>query len=101
SGLARILRSAGVGVWGSDNVPSPVTELLVREGFETSLRQDGSLPREVGLVIASAAVKSENADLVEARRRGLEVITYPQALGRLMAGRTGVALAGTHGKSTT
>src|SRR5690606_35778065 len=62
---------------------------------------DGSLPREAGLVIASAAVKADNPDLVEARRRGLEVITYPQALGRLMAGRTGVAIAGTHGKSTT
>src|SRR5690606_19757019 len=40
-------------------------------------------------------------DMVEAKRRGLEVISYPQALGRLMAGRTGVAIAGTHGKSTT
>jgi UDP-N-acetylmuramate--alanine ligase len=101
SGLARILRSAGVRVWGSDNVPSPVTELLTREGFNITLRQDGTLPRDVTLVIASAAVKADNPDLVEARRRGLEAITYPQALGRLMEGLTGVAIAGTHGKSTT
>ncbi|MFG0283848.1 MAG: UDP-N-acetylmuramate--L-alanine ligase [Phycisphaerales bacterium JB039] len=101
SGLARMLRSAGVPIWGSDSVPSPVTDRLIGEGFLVELSQDGPLPPDAGLVIATAAIKPDNPAIVEAKRRGLEIITYPQALGRLMQGRSGVAIAGTHGKSTT
>jgi UDP-N-acetylmuramate--alanine ligase len=55
----------------------------------------------VQLVVASAAIKADHPQRLEAERRGLPVLTYAQALGRCMEGRTSVAIAGTHGKSTT
>ena len=56
---------------------------------------------DADLVIVSAAVPAENPELVAARERGIPILTHAQALGALMATKDGVAVAGTHGKSTT
>jgi UDP-N-acetylmuramate--alanine ligase len=61
----------------------------------------GAMGEDRDLVIASAAVKPDHPQVLEAERRGIEVISYAEALGRCMRTRTGVAIAGTHGKSTT
>lgn len=102
SGLARMLRARGAIVAGSDSSPGETTALLAEEGVPVCFEQaEGRVPEPCDLVIASAAVRPEHPELLAAQRRGVEIITYAEALGRCMAGRTGVALAGTHGKSTT
>ncbi|MCC7106180.1 MAG: UDP-N-acetylmuramate--L-alanine ligase, partial [Chloroflexi bacterium] len=64
-------------------------------------RAVGSTPATPDLVVRSAAIDRENPELIEARRLGIPVLTHAQAIGALMQGRVGVAIAGTHGKSTT
>lgn len=102
SGLARMLRRRGARVEGSDASESPVTRALVGEGFQVGFDQATPwLPEACDTVIASAAVKPDHPQLLEAQRRGIPAYTYAEALGSLMQPMLGVAIAGTHGKSTT
>ncbi len=102
SALARLLAADGAAVRGSDSVRSPVTETLGAEGVAVAFEQRaGVLPEDIDGVVCSAAIPPDHPQLLEAQRRGLAVFTYAEALGRCMAGRTGVSIAGTHGKSTT
>ncbi len=102
SGLARMLASRGARVRGSDCQETEVTAALAASGIEVALDQSlGNVPEEVEIVVASAAIKPDHPELLAAVQRGLPVLTYAEALGACMEGRTGVAVAGTHGKSTT
>lgn len=102
SGLARILKGRGAVVCGSDQEESDLTKSLEAAGIEVDFDQSrGHLPQDCGLVIASAAVRPDHPQWMEAERRGLPVLLYAEALGRCMLGRTGMCIAGTHGKSTT
>lgn len=102
SGLARLLSERGAVVSGSDSTPSPFTDALLAEGYGVDFDQFRPwLPERCDLVVSSAAIKPDHPQLLEAQRRGIECLTYAQALGRAMIGATGVAIAGTHGKSTT
>ncbi|MCC6659684.1 MAG: UDP-N-acetylmuramate--L-alanine ligase [Phycisphaerales bacterium] len=102
AGLARMLRARAGLVEGSDAYPGEATEALERDGIPVGHDQSRAwLPDACDLVITSAAIKPDHPQVLEARRRGMPVLTYAEALGRCMVGRTGVALAGTHGKSTT
>ncbi len=102
SGLAQLLHRRGAVCSGSDNVPSELTGTLEAEGIAVSHQQSAtSVPDPCDVVIASAAIKPDHAELAAARRRGIEVLTYPQALGQVQARHTGISIAGTHGKSTT
>jgi len=102
SGLARMLNARGAMVSGSDMKPSETTDALVAAGFEVGFEQTKQwLPDACDLVVASAAIKPNHPQVLEAERRGIGVLTYAEALGRSMLGRTGIAVAGTHGKSTT
>lgn len=106
SGLARMLASRGAIVTGTDNAPSPVTASLKAFNAPTPIsvateQGPGALPDDIDLVIASAAIRPDHPELMAATERGIETITYAEALGRCMLGTTAVAVAGTHGKSTT
>lgn len=102
SGLARMAKKRGAVVTGSDKGGGPAVEALRAEGFAVSTEQDEkSLPWGTEVLVISAAIKNDHPEVVEARRRNLEVVKYAQMLGALMRGRTGIAVAGTHGKSTT
>ncbi len=102
SGLARLAKHHGAHCSGSDFNPSNTVETLRQNGIEVSLEQSTkSLPDDCDLVVVSAAIRDDHPELAEAVRRGVEVKKYAQLLGELMIGRTGVAIAGTHGKSTT
>jgi len=102
SGLARVLASRGLVVRGSDSTPSSITDALGGAGIPVSFDETGeTLPDDADVVIASAAIKPDHAQVLEATRRGLTVHTYAEALGLTMGAHTGVAIAGTHGKSTT
>lgn len=103
SGLARMLKTRGGLVGGSDNSHSPFTETLEREGVAVGFdhQASGYLPEETELVIASAAIRPDHPQILEAERRGVPHLNYAEALGWAMVGMTGVCVAGTHGKSTT
>lgn len=103
SNVARVLLRQGAIVSGSDLQASEATLRLQAAGTEIRLggHQSAHVGRQTELVVASAAIQRTNPELLEARRRGLEVICYAELVGRLMAAKTGIAVAGTHGKSTT
>lgn len=102
SGLARMLMARGGIVAGSDMAPSSATEALIADAIPVGFDQlSGRLPDDCHLVIASAAIRPDHAQLLEAERRGIPTMSYAEALGRCMVGRTAIAIAGTHGKSTT
>ncbi|MBX3375777.1 MAG: UDP-N-acetylmuramate--L-alanine ligase [Phycisphaeraceae bacterium] len=106
AGLARMLKARGAVVSGSDLNPSEATDQLEREGIAVGFDQSRSwLPgHEEGgcdLVVASAAIKPDHPQMLEAERRGIPTMWYAEALGRCMLGRTAISVAGTHGKSTT
>lgn len=102
SGLARILHDSGAIVSGSDPHPSSVTRLLEDNGITVTSRQDGALlSPDVDLVVLTAAIPPSNPEYLLAQRLGIPTIKYAQLLGQVMAERFGVAVAGTHGKSTT
>jgi len=104
SGLARLLAAAGARCSGSDSVPSDLTHELIADGIAVTDDQSAQAfpaPGEVDLVIASAAIRPDHPQMLCALERGMAVLGYAEALGALMADRTGVSIAGTHGKSTT
>lgn len=102
SGLAQVMRAGGSEVSGSDSVPSQLTTTLAALGISVDLDEpDAVLPEDRDLVIVSAAVPHDHPMILQANERGIPVLNYAEALGRAMSGRTGVAVAGTHGKSTT
>jgi len=100
--LARMLVDRGAVVSGSDSAASATLEDLSSRGVAVSVGQRAeNLPGQLDLVVHSAAIGEDNPELRAARQRGVEVVKYSQMLGRLMSDRCGVAVAGTHGKSTT
>ncbi len=102
SGLARMAAKQGADCTGSDLGPSKTVGQLRAAGIPVSLKQDGSaVPDGLDLLVISAAIREHHPEVLEAVRRGAAVMKYAQLLGRLMVGRTGVAIAGTHGKSST
>ena len=102
SGLARILADAGAVVTGSEPKPNAASLSLVKRGVKIVREQDGHLlDRNIDLVVRTAAVKDDNPEFTYARSLGLPHLKYAQLLGQVMSERLGVAVAGTHGKSTT
>lgn len=99
---AGLLRDMGSRVSGSDQAPFEGLGALVGTGVRVSIgHSESQLEPDVEMVVASAAVPETNSELMVARRRGIPVLKYAELLGALMALREGVAVAGTHGKSTT
>jgi UDP-N-acetylmuramate--alanine ligase len=102
SGLARLAQHLGANCSGSDLNDSATVKTLQAAGVPVIHEQTAeSLPADCDLVVISAAIKPDHPELAEAVRRGIKVKKYAALLGELMIGRTGVAIAGTHGKSTT
>jgi len=102
SALAQILKANGHQVTGSDVDESfPTDAGLRRAGIVPSRGFD---PANVGtpdVVVYSAAYGPDHPEVAEARRRGIPVMSYPEFLGEMMKHKRGVAVAGTHGKTTT
>jgi len=102
SGLARVLLDAGAIVSGSDSRPGPQTLELSERGASISRQQDGALlGPHIDLVVRTAAIPVDNPEYQLARRLGLRQMKYAEMLGLVMAERLGIAISGTHGKSTT
>ncbi len=102
SAIAKILIDEGCFVSGSDLECSPITYDLAKLGAKINTEQDGKgLDSYTNLVITSAAINENNPDLRKARMLGLKVIKYSEFLGSLMKNKCGIAVSGTHGKTTT
>jgi UDP-N-acetylmuramate--alanine ligase len=102
SGLARMLLDDGAVVSGSEPSPNKTTFDLAKRGARISRDQVGELlSREIDLVVRTAAVPDTNREYRAAKSLGIKTIKYAEMLGQVMAERFGVAVAGTHGKSTT
>jgi UDP-N-acetylmuramate--alanine ligase len=102
SGLARMLMDSGAIVTGSEPNPNPTTFALSKAGAKITRDQIGEgLSREVDLVVRTAAIPDTNREYQAAKKYNLKQIKYAELLGQVMAERFGIAVAGTHGKSTT
>ncbi len=102
-GLAELLSGLGWQVTGSDLCPVvPVFQTMTERGIRVhSGHQDHHLPAETDILVYSPAVDVNNPERRMAARLGIPQMSYSQMLGHLMRDRVGVAVAGTHGKSTT
>lgn len=102
SGLARMLVDRGAIVSGSEPKPNDQTHALRQRGVAISLSQAGELlSPDIDLVVRTAAVPPANPEFQAAIALKLPQMKYAELLGQVMAERHGVAIAGTHGKSTT
>ncbi len=100
--LAGVLLNCGARVSGSDQQFSYALDNLRHAGATVRVGQNAeNLPHPVDIVVYSAAIKPSNAELAEALARGVPCVRYAEMVGRLMATRRGIAVSGTHGKSTT
>ncbi len=102
SGLAQWFQTEGWKVSGSDATKSVITDGLKRLGIKTLIgHRESNLPKDVSLVLVTQAVPEDNPELRLARKRHIEILSYPQMLGRLTHLYETLAVAGAHGKSTT
>ena len=104
SAIARFCKFKGLEVSGYDRTPSPLTAALEAEGIAVHYVDDPSrLPSDVGdtLVVYTPAVPDSFGELAYAREKGYRVIKRSRMLGELCEGETCLAVAGTHGKTTT
>ena len=102
NGLANMLVDAGAIVTGSDpHLPDTARQLIARNVNVSRDQMGELLSKETELVVRSAAILDHNLEFKAAKARGIPVIKYAELLGQVMEERHGIAVAGTHGKSTT
>jgi UDP-N-acetylmuramate--alanine ligase len=100
--LSSLLLQMGKRLSGSDVSDGPTVEALRGAGaIVHGAHAASNIGEDVEYVVRSSAVPEDNVEIVEARRRGLPNRKLAEAVGELMRGRSGVAIAGTHGKTTT
>lgn len=102
SALAQYFADQGVIVTGSDRSESPVTELLEKKGITVVIGQKSeNVPADAGMIVYSDAVPEDNPERVRAKELGIPELNYFKMLGQVSLGKRTVAVAGTHGKTTT
>lgn len=101
SGLAELLMARRKRVTGSDVKDSAIVERLRSMGVRINIGHAADAVRGADLVVFTSAARPDNPELVEARRRGTRLVKRAELLGWLMSESFGLAVAGTHGKTTT
>lgn len=101
SGIAEVLMTLGYTVQGSDAKRSKITDRLESLGATVFEGQRAENIGDAGVVVISTAIRKGNPELEEARRRGLPVVRRAEMLAELMRLKSNIAIAGTHGKTTT
>ena len=101
SGIAEVLLDQGYLVQGSDVKSSDITQRLEKLGAQIYLNQAAENLETAEVVVVSSAIKMGNPELVAARSRGLPVVRRAEMLAELMRLKSNIAVAGTHGKTTT
>ncbi|PHM25987.1 UDP-N-acetylmuramate:L-alanyl-gamma-D-glutamyl-meso-diaminopimelate ligase [Xenorhabdus ehlersii] len=100
-GIAEVLANEGYQISGSDLAPNPVTQQLIALGATIYFNHRPENVRDASVVVASTAISAENPEIVAAREARIPVIRRAEMLAELMRYRHGIAVAGTHGKTTT
>ncbi|MFO1327140.1 MAG: UDP-N-acetylmuramate--L-alanine ligase [Rubrivivax sp.] len=101
SGIAEMLHAQGFTVSGSDAAASATTERLQRLGLRVAIGHDAAHIAGAQALVVSTAVRADNPEVLAARAQGLPVVHRAVMLAELMRRQQGVAIAGTHGKTTT
>jgi UDP-N-acetylmuramate--alanine ligase len=101
SGIARIMLARGVAVSGSDSAGSDMLAGLAALGARVHVGHAAANLGDADTIVVSTAIRESNPELAEARRRGLRVLHRAAALASVMLGQRGIAVAGTHGKTTS
>ena len=101
SGLAAVLLNSGFKVSGSDSKDSPIVEKLRTEGAEIYIGHSRDNIKDVDLVVYTAAIPSDNPEIIEAKEKNIQLMDRAEFLGHIMKGhKYNVAVSGTHGKTT-
>ena len=101
SGIAEVLLNLGFDVSGSDLGSNATTQRLADAGARVSLGHAGQYIAGADVVVISSAVKADNPEVIAARENKIPVVPRAQMLAELMRFKQGIAIAGTHGKTTT
>jgi UDP-N-acetylmuramate--alanine ligase len=101
SGIAEVLKNLGYSVSGSDRAHSPTTERLARLGIEVHIGHEASNIDGADVIVTSSAIRQDNPEIVAAHAARVPMVPRAEMLGELMRFRRGIAIAGTHGKTTT
>ncbi len=102
SAIARMFLLEGKSVSGSDMAESEVTQALRKFGAVIAIGEDAkNVSDNCDLVIYTIAILKDHLELVEAKKRGIPVLSYPEALGIISKDKYTIAITGTHGKTTT
>ncbi|WP_337882016.1 UDP-N-acetylmuramate--L-alanine ligase [Chromobacterium haemolyticum] len=100
-GIAEVLHGLGFTVSGSDMAESATSKRLIDQGIRVFYGHDATYMHGADVVVTSTAVKSDNPEVLEARANKIPVIPRALMLAELMRFKQGIAIAGTHGKTTT
>ena len=100
-GIAEVLLNEGYKISGSDLGPNPVVERLASLGAEIKFGHDAANIQGASVVVVSSAIKTDNPEVSAALEKRIPVVRRAQMLAELMRYRHGIAIAGTHGKTTT
>ena len=101
SGIAEILHNLGYAISGSDQSESATTQALAAHGIRVAIGHDAAHIAGAEAVVTSSAVRSDNPEVTAARARRVPVVPRAVMLAELMRLKQGIAIAGTHGKTTT
>lgn len=101
SGIAEVMVNLGFGVSGSDLGESAATRRLKAMGAKVMLGHDAANVQAADALVVSTAVRNDNPEVIAARARHIPVVPRAQMLAELMRLKSGIAIAGTHGKTTT
>ncbi len=101
SGIAEVLHNLGYGISGSDQHASATTRALQKLGIRIAIGHDAAHIAGAEAVVTSSAVRSDNAEVIAARSKRIPVVPRAVMLAELMRLKQGIAIAGTHGKTTT
>jgi UDP-N-acetylmuramate--alanine ligase len=101
SAIARILLARGEAVSGSDVNATPLVERLRSEGARIAIGHDARNVRDAHTLVMSSAIDRRNIEYIAAQQRGVPILHRGEMLARLLDGRRGISVCGTHGKTTT
>ena len=101
SGLAEVLFNLGYDVSGSDLIDSAITKRLKSVGIDVRIGHEANNVNSQDMIIKSTAIDGDNVELIKARKLGLPILKRAELLSSLMNMKRSVAIAGTHGKTTT
>lgn len=101
SAIARILHARGQAVSGSDVKETALIEELRAEGIDVAIGHDAANVRGARTVVVSSAIERRNTEYAAAQRLGIPILHRGELLAQLLSGQRGIAVCGTHGKTTT